>query len=91
MLSKFDCYGVVDLEIFINNGKYYLNEINPRFSGAYLHAYGVGVDFFKYIKNNVENITNKPEIGNYKDGSIMLMYDDVVITNLKDLKKDFRE
>lgn len=47
-LLKFN--GPVDMDFFYQDGTYYLSEVNPRFGGAYLHAYGAGVDFIKLIK-----------------------------------------
>ena len=43
--SVLELNGPCDMDFFIKNGEYYLSEINPRFGGAYLHAYGAGVDF----------------------------------------------
>lgn len=83
--SEFEFNGPLDMDFFIKDGKYYLSEINPRFGGAYLHAYGAGVDFIKLIINNINGIENKPEIGNYDEDLLMLMYDDVVFANKKDL------
>ena len=61
---------------------YYLSEVNPRFGGAYLHAYGAGVDFIKLIKNNLDGIENTPVFGNYENDVVMMMYDSVVITKI---------
>ena len=72
-------FGPVDMDFFVRNGKYYLSEINPRFGGAYLHAYGSGVDFVKLIENNLRGIENDPCFGDYEEGSVMMMYDSVVI------------
>lgn len=77
--------GPCDMDFFIKDGEYYLSEINPRFGGAYLHAYGAGVDFVKLILNNINGIENLPSIGNYDEDVIMLMYDDVVITRKNEL------
>ena len=63
-------------------GVYYLSEVNPRFGGAYLHAYGAGVDFIKLIKNNLDGIENTPVFGNYENDVVMMMYDSVVITKI---------
>ena len=69
----------------LKDGQYYLSEINPRFGGAYLHAYGAGVDFFKLIQNNMEGKKNEEIIGQYDEGILMMMYDSVVIVKEKDL------
>lgn len=71
--------GPLDMDFFYQNGEYYLSEINPRFGGAYLHAYGAGVDFIKMIAANVRGEENSEEIGNYEDDVVMMMYDSVVI------------
>lgn len=76
------------MDFFIKNGEYFLSEINPRFGGAYLHAYGAGVDFVKLILNNMHGIENKTIIGQYDEDIIMMMYDDVVITPKKNLMSD---
>ena len=59
-------------------------EINPRFGGAYLHAYGAGVDFIKMIENNVNGKENLPCFGDYEENVVMMMYDSVVIKKIKD-------
>ena len=79
IVSKFNFNGPIDIDFFYKDGEYYMSEINPRFGGAYLHAYGAGVDFTKMIYNNVNYITNEDTIGNYDEGVVMMMYDSVVI------------
>lgn len=71
--------GPVDMDFFYRDGRYYLSEVNPRFGGAYLHAYGAGVDFIKLIENNLKGIANKPCFGDYEEDVVMMMYDSVVI------------
>lgn len=83
--SIFEFNGPLDMDFFIKDGEYYLSEINPRFGGAYLHAYGAGVDFIKLITNNIKGIENPVNIGDYEDDVLMLMYDDVVIVKAADL------
>lgn len=78
-LSHFKFNGPIDADFFYKNGEYYLSEVNPRFGGAYLHAYGAGVDFIKLIERNLHGEENKIEIGNYEEGVVMMMYDSVVI------------
>ena len=71
--------GPVDMDFFYRDGQYYLSEVNPRFGGAYLHAYGAGVDFIKLIENNLRGEANEPRFGDYEEGVVMMMYDSVVI------------
>ena len=78
-MQYFKFNGPLDADFFYKNGKYYLSEINPRFGGAYLHAYGAGVDFVKLIEHNVNGVVNKAQFGNYEENIVMLMYDTVVI------------
>lgn len=77
--------GPVDMDFFYKDGEYYLSEINPRFGGAYLHAYGAGVDFIKLIENNLQGNINAPQFGSYDDGVVMMMYDSVVIKKAEEL------
>ena len=90
IVNNLEFSGAVDMDFFYRDGEDYLSEINPRFGGAYLHAYGAGVDFPKMIRNNIRGIENKKCVGNYKEGVIMLLYDDVVITDVNELKGDYR-
>lgn len=89
--SVLELNGPCDMDFFLKDGEYCLSEINPRFGGAYLHAYGAGVDFMKLIINNIDGIENESEIGNYEEGVLMLMYDDVVIVKESDLLRDYHD
>ena len=80
------------MDLFFQNGQYYLSEINPRFGGAYLHAYGAGVDFPAMIYNNVANKQeNESVIGNYEENVVMMMYDSVVIKKLEDIEAGMKK
>lgn len=91
IVKQFKFYGPVDMDFFYRDGVYYLSEVNPRFGGAYLHAFGSGVDFPQLIRNNLHGIENKPQFGKYDEGTIMLMYDDVIMTHADALKGDYRD
>ena len=86
--SVLELYGPCDMDFFYKDGEYYLSEINPRFGGAYLHAYGAGVDFIKLILNNIDGVENISIIGQYDEDIVMMMYDDVVIKRKFDLLSD---
>ena len=87
-LKHFAFNGPIDVDLFYRDGQYYLSEINPRFGGAYLHAYGAGVDFVKLIENNVQGIANEPSFGNYEEDVVMMMYDSVVIQKIASSDQD---
>lgn len=84
-MQHFAFNGPIDVDFFYKDGDYYLSEINPRFGGAYLHAYGCGIDFIKLIINNLNGIENEPEFGDYEDDVLMMMYDSVVIKKQDEL------
>ncbi len=79
IVKVFEFNGPIDMDFFYRDGQYYLSEINPRFGGAYLHAYGAGVDFIKLIENDLKGVHNEPVLGDYEEGVVMMMYDSVVI------------
>ena len=85
IVSRMKFNGPVDMDFFYRDGTYYLSEVNPRFGGAYLHAYGAGVDFIKMIENNLRGIQNEPSFGDYEEGIVMMMYDSVVIIRESEL------
>jgi carbamoyl-phosphate synthase large subunit len=41
--------------------------------------------------NNLAGKANDDKIGNYEEGVLMMMYDDVVITNKDSLLRDYRD
>lgn len=81
VIKWFKFCGPLDMDLWKKNGNYYLSEINPRFGGAYLHAYGAGIDFVKLIENNVNSIKNRECFNCYEEGVLMMMYDAVVIVS----------
>lgn len=75
--------GQIDIDIFKINEEYYISEVNPRFGGGYPHAYESGINHMKLIINNLNNIINKKEIGNYLEDIYMLKYNEITIKKLK--------
>lgn len=82
-VNKLGTEGPIDIDIFKVNNEYYISEVNPRFGGGYLIAYECGENFPKLIKNNLENIKNLENIGNYKENICMLKCDDLKIINIE--------
>lgn len=84
LVSLFEFHGPFDVDLFIKDGEYVVSEINPRFGGAYLHAFGCGVDYFKLIRVNMEGNENTPSTCSYPEGRYMLMYDAAVMVDERD-------
>ncbi len=71
--------GQIDIDLFDNNGEYYISEVNPRFGGGYPHAFECGCNHMQLIKNNVEGKINRKNIGAYKEGIYMMKYVEVLV------------
>lgn len=71
--------GQIDIDIFENDGQYYISEVNPRFGGGYPHAYECGCDHMKLILNNLQGKANERQIGAYDEGIYMMKYNEVKI------------
>ena len=69
--------GQIDIDIFEVNGEYYISEVNPRFGGGYPHAYESGANHMKLIINNLSGKANERRIGEYKDGTYMMKYNEL--------------
>lgn len=72
-------FGPIDIDIFEKDGKYYLSEVNPRFGGGYPHAYECGVDFTKYIIQNIKGEITRAKNLDYSSNVFMLKYNEVKI------------
>ena len=71
--------GQIDIDIFDIDGKYYINEVKPRFGGGYPHAYESGCDHMKMILNNLNGVANEKNIGAYDEGIYMMKYSELKI------------
>ncbi len=69
--------GQIDIDIFENEGDYYISEVNPRFGGGYPHAYECGANHMKFVVANLKGEKNTSEIGNYQDGRYMMKYNEI--------------
>lgn len=71
--------GQIDVDIFDVGGRYYISEVNPRFGGGYPHAYESGANHMKLIINNLAGNANEKQIGAYRDGTIMMKYNELKV------------
>ena len=76
--------GQIDIDIFDVKGEYYISEVNPRFGGGYPHAFESGAAHMKLIVNNLEGNANACVIGQYKNGTYMMKYNEVKV--LRDVR-----
>lgn len=81
MLESIPFKGVIDIDIFEHNGKYYISEINPRFGGGYLHAFELGINIPRMIIKNLNGILNNTN-SIYREGTYMMKYNEVLIKEL---------
>lgn len=80
--------GIIDIDIFKVNGKYYISEVNPRFGGGYPHAYACGVNVPAQIIRNLEGKANEEAIGAYEENICMMKYNEIMIRRMNDNSKD---
>lgn len=77
--------GVVDIDLFEQDGTWYVSEVNPRFGGGYPHAYACGVNMVSSMLRNLRGEQNPVDIGNYKEGIYMMKYNEICIKKEEDL------
>ena len=65
MLNHINFKGVIDVDIFEHDSKFYISEVNPRFGGGYPHGYEIGINIPEMIINNLEGYVNEEKF-NYE-------------------------
>ena len=71
--------GMIDVDLFLDKGIWYISEVNPRFGGGFPHAYESGVNIPAAVINNLEGKENDAQIGKYEEGIYMMKYNEVMI------------
>ena len=74
--------GMIDIDIFLIDGVYYISEVNPRFGGGYPHAYACGVNMPRQVLVNLADGENEPQIGAYRENICMMKYNEVSIRDM---------
>ncbi|MGM0609244.1 MAG: ATP-grasp domain-containing protein [Candidatus Muiribacteriota bacterium] len=82
-VSKSGLRGVIDIDIFKVDDKFYISEVNPRFGGGYPHAYECGVNIPEMIINNIRKKENENVIGEYEENIFMMKYNEIKIVSKK--------
>lgn len=70
--------GPIDMDVFFQDGQYYLSEINPRFGGGFPHAYVSGMNTPEYIARNAAGWENESYLEIKRKKLYVLKYSDVM-------------
>lgn len=86
-VEKLGFSGMIDIDLFHKEGEedWILSEVNPRFGGGYPHAYACGVNFPKYLMENLSGRENPVTIGDYEEDVYMMKYNEVCIRPGKEI------
>lgn len=74
--------GMIDIDLFEQNGTFYFSEVNPRFGGGYPHAYACGVNMPEQMIRNLAGKENPVAIGEYREGICMMKYNEITIADM---------
>ena len=77
--------GQLDIDLFEKDGEFFFSEINPRYGGGYPHAFYAGADMPSMYIRNLEGKVNPVRIGDYRDGVIMMKYNETRIIETAEL------
>lgn len=75
--------GMIDVDIFRIDGKFYISEVNPRFGGGYPHAYECSVNMPAQVIRNLSKQGNEVRIGDYDAGICMMKYNEIMIQDMR--------
>ncbi len=78
--------GQIDIDLFEQDGVYYISEVNPRFGGGYPHAYACGADHMTLIRENLRGVENPVQIGGYAVDKVMMKYNEMML--IEDVPRD---
>ena len=76
--KKLGHVGPLDIDCFLQGGKPFLIELNPRFGGVYPLSQLAGADFPELIIKMIKGERIKPQIGHFQAGVIMMKKYDTV-------------
>ena len=85
LVEKLKPYGVINIQCFLTSKGFYFTEINPRFGGGYPLSYYAGANFPDMIIRLLKKEKIEPLIGEYREGVLMLRYDEGIYVSESDL------
>jgi carbamoyl-phosphate synthase large subunit len=84
-----DAYGVLTVQLFLDPVDRVMRviEINPRFGGGFPLAWHAGARFPQWMLEELEGVPSTCIAGAWRDGLVMLRYDDAVFVDAADLDR----
>ena len=87
LVKRLKPFGVINIQCFLTSNGFYFTEINPRFGGGYPLTHYAGVNFPKLLIKLAKGERVEPLIGDYREGVLMLRYDEAIFINEDELLK----
>lgn len=87
LVRKLKPFGVINIQCFLTSNGFYFTEINPRFGGGYPLTHHAGVNFPKLLVKLTKGEEINAFIGDYKEGVLMLRYDEGIFISEEELLK----
>jgi carbamoyl-phosphate synthase large subunit len=80
-------YGPVTIQVFLDDvrGEARIIEINPRFGGGFPLSWEAGARFPRWLIEEVAGIPSTAETNGWRDGLVMLRYDDAVFVDAREV------
>lgn len=85
VVERLKPFGVINLQCFSTSDGFFFTEINTRFGGGYPLSYFAGANFPKMILEILEGKKPTVSIFDYKEGFLMLRYDEAIYLEQKAL------
>lgn len=83
--TKIGLYGPADIDLFKQDGGFYITEINPRFGGGYALSHAIGADFPKKVMSLIKGEKIESSLHkSYKELVMMKQYK-IMIKNKEEL------
>ncbi|MET0421636.1 MAG: ATP-grasp domain-containing protein [Acidimicrobiia bacterium] len=84
-----DAYGVLTVQLFLDpiDRTMRVIEINPRFGGGFPLAWQAGARFPQWMLEELEGVPSTCTPAAWRDGLVMLRYDDAVFVDSSDLER----
>jgi carbamoyl-phosphate synthase large subunit len=80
--TKLEAIGPINIQVRYSNGKPFVFEVNPRFSGGIPLTIAAGADFPTWICRMALGEEFAPRLGDFKDGLVMMSFEENVFREM---------